>query len=257
MKYYTEHRPTVKRMGAPKLICADEVNNYHGFRSMYLFPEELKNHIESTGSMAGLQTWSVSSDTLFVDFDDQPEAADQMIAAMQPYDFTAYHSGGRSIHLHVAIEPMTGSEVPYIQRSWMQKFYPLADHSIYKTAGIYRLPGTYHIKNPGKRKELIATNKTGKLLNIDKTELVDIKMPSYLYEDNIEDDKKWLDDLLCYPVYTGNQRNKANNIIYVAKRLGKTKEDVLDLMILWNRTNCKPPLNDYEIIDNIERKFGR
>lgn len=257
MEYYTEHRPTVKRIGTPNLISASKINEYHGFRSMYLFPEELKNHIESTGSMANLQTWSVSSDTLFVDFDDQPEAADQMIAAMQPYNFEAYHSGGRSIHLHVEIESMTGCEVPYIQRKWMQKFYPLADHSIYKTAGIYRLPGTYHIKNPGQRKELLTTNTTGKQLKIDKTELIDLKMPSYLYEEAEGDDKKWLDDLLSYPTYKGNQRNKANSIIYVAKRLGKTKEDVVDLMVLWNRTMCQPPLGAHEILDNIERKYSR
>ena len=257
MKYYLEHRPTVKRIGLPNLICADTINDYHGYRSLYLFSEATKDHINSTKSMAGLQNQSVTSNTLFVDFDDQPEAADQMISKMQPYNFEAYHSGGRSIHLHIEIETMVGCEVPYIQRKWMKEFYPLADNSIYKTAGIYRLPGTYHIKNPGQRKELITTNTTGIKLKIDKTELVDLKMPSYLYEESDNDDKQWLDELLNYPTYKGNQRNKANSIIYVAKRLGKTKEDVVDLMKLWNRTNCRPPLNDYEITDIIERKFGR
>ena len=80
-------------------------------------------------------------------------------------------------------------------------------------------------------------------------------MPSYLYDNEPADLYKWMDDLLSYPSYPGAQRNKANSIIYVAKKIGKTKEAVIDLLMLWNKTNCKPPLKDHEILNNIERKF--
>jgi len=238
----------------PALIPIDELTTQTGFRSMYMFSEEMKNHIEAIGNMSNLQHWSVTSDTLFVDFDDNQEAADKMIADMAPYDFTAWHSGGRSIHLHIPIKEMSGRAVPNLQKQWMKENYPLADLSIYKTVGIYRLPGTYHVKYPGNQKELIQENITGKNLEIDVKIKPPISLPGYVFEED-KDYNEWLDSLLFFYTKSGGRNNQASLITYVSKKAGKTKEQARELLNLWNNAYCRPPLDNSELGNILERKW--
>lgn len=257
MKRYVEIRATLRRAGKPRIVPLEDRYEYTGFTSLYAFDETAKKLIDEQGNMNNFTGTPVYSDTLFVDFDDSPEAAEDMIRELQPYNFKSYHSGGRSIHIHIEIEPMEGSNVPKAQKNWMAENFPKADLSIYKTTGIYRLPGTYHIKNPGKRKELITENTTGVKLIIPNTIAPDPDLPHYLFEnDTKEDYHEWLANSLGHIVRPGNQKNKANQIIYVAKQCGYTREEVVDLMNMWNGRDCRPPLKEHEIMSIINRKFG-
>ena len=76
------------------------------------------------------------TETLYVDFDYQMEAAKDFALKMGKYNYSMWDSGNRSYHFHVAIEPMLGISTPIIQRNWMRKNFPGAASSIYITSGV-------------------------------------------------------------------------------------------------------------------------
>jgi hypothetical protein len=193
-----------------------------------------------------MRTFPVYSDLLLVDFDDQPEAAHAMAEALREYDWVKFDSGGRSIHLHVRIEPMLGPWVPALQKAYMEQNFPKADLSIYRTSGIYRMAGTYHEKYPGRRKEIIETNITGKSLILN----VAIPEPTVaLPPKDDEDLQDLLGNLLGMQIGKGTTgRNyHAFKIAKVANRLGLDSGSTERLVDIWNSTLCNPPLDENSI----------
>jgi hypothetical protein len=95
-------------------------------------------------------------DTLYCDFDDQPEAAAAFCELLirLSVEFTTWDSGNRSVHYHIPIVPLHGAYAPYSQKVWMASNAPGCDLSFYHASGYFRLPNTVHRKT-GRRKELI------------------------------------------------------------------------------------------------------
>lgn len=242
MTYVYEVRKTKIRKERVILVPYEDLPNYQGFRSMYGYPANIAQHILAEGNTAGLSGVEVYSDLLLVDFDDKPELGHQMAEELRAYDWVKFDSGGRSIHLHVRINPMLGADVPYMQKEWMRKHFPGADLSIYKTAGIYRLAGTYHESNPGHCKEVIETNFTGKSLEIEQIERP-IPLASRDYIPN-EDLEGMLMHLMGRSVHQGTTgRNyHAFKISKVCKHLGLDPREAADFVGRWNRNCCVPPL---------------
>ena len=214
-----------------------------GYRSLYGYDPETVELIRERNGTWGLAGQSVYSDDLLVDFDDQYEAAYEMEKTLSAYTYSMWNSGGRSIHFHIQIEPMYSEAVPYIQKAWMQENYPLADASIYKTSGMYRLPGTYHESNPGKRKTLLSTNKGG-LLQIKMPEGIEIPIPNTSFEvnpDNSEMLTRHLDNLLLKDIGNGERNSHTFKIAATCRDLGEPLPYAIALAHTWNRTMCRPP----------------
>lgn len=156
--YFVEIRPTVKRYGPPRLVPLDTVDNFTGFRSVYAFPPSSVSRIQEANSTKFMQGLVVYSDTLFMDFDDYEPTEFRQWLKDQGIAYTEWDSGNRSVHFHIEIEPMEGPDVPASQRAWVKEHAPNADVSFYHATGLYRLPRTFHYKNPGHCKTLVDMN---------------------------------------------------------------------------------------------------
>jgi hypothetical protein len=251
-EYMVEIRPSTVRRGKLKLVPLEERFKHIGFTSVYAFPSEVAGRALEIGNTRGLAGCAVYSDTLFVDFDDNEEAADRFrdFLVSSNVSFGRYHSGGRSIHFHVEIEPMLGVNVPYSQRSWIEDYAPNADTAIYTHAGMYRLPGTYHAKNPG-RKKIQLEQHHGYPLHIPSKPRLDIGL--------VEADRnyrRFLGILLCQTAYEGGRQIHSYKICAAGRTAGMTQEEVEELLLAWNESHCVPPREEYELKSQLERVFA-
>lgn len=150
-----EFRPFVGRSGGLVFVPFHTLLGLEGFQSVFGVSLDTARDLYRLGSRAGF-CGEVYCDVLLVDFDDVPEQAK---AAEELFEndgiaFLKYNSGNRSIHFHVPIVPMTGEGVPFSVRSWVASNLPGADLSFYHHQGMFRLPGTIHLKT-GRRKTLL------------------------------------------------------------------------------------------------------
>lgn len=244
-----EIRPSVVRSGRAKLVNYDDRFNHLGFISVYGYAEDAQQAINQTGTTKKLSKFPVYSDILFVDFDDNEEAAEEFKIYLdsKTYSYDMYHSGGRSIHFHIPIEPMYGVTVPQAQKSWMENHAPSADMTIYRHSAIYRLPGTYHAKNPGKKKELLYSSKAENILYIENRPIVHTPKNMALDDLNVEEAHDILGKLLNTKVEAGNRHKHAFKIATMSKLSDKNRDYSLHLLTRWNENNCFPPKYDWEL----------
>ena len=164
MGYYIEIRAGVRRTGPPRLVPLDEAHKHLGFRSVFAFDEDTAALIQELGSTSNLRGRPVYADTLFLDFDDGDPTEFREWLRSSGLAFETYDSGGRSIHIHIPLEPIYGSWVPGACKKWVQSRSKAADISFYHPAGMYRLPGTFHSKHAGRCKRLIEEGGESKLV---------------------------------------------------------------------------------------------
>ena len=159
-----EYRSNVSRSGAPVYVPFHVLMNMQGFQSVFGIPTEEAQKNSERGSSAG-STYPVYCDTLLLDFDDCPDKA----ALAEEYfknvgaAYLKFDSGNRSVHFHVAIEPMCGVAVPGSIKQWVTANMEGADTSFYHNQGMYRLPGTVHRKT-GRKKLLLDRASGGRLI---------------------------------------------------------------------------------------------
>lgn len=153
-----EFRSQKARVGVPTYVGFSDLFNLQGFGSVFGVTLEQAAENVKRGATNGAN-YEVYCDTLLVDFDDCTEAAQQFgrFLKQQNIAFIEAHSGGRSEHFHVTIEPMFGVDVPNSLRQWVAIHAPRADVSIYQPNGMFRLFGTKHHKS-GKPKRVTSTN---------------------------------------------------------------------------------------------------
>lgn len=247
---YYEHRTTKIRQGPPRLVTRDELDQRRGFRSVYGWPEAAANHVRTTGSSAGLKWFPVYSDDLLLDFDDQPAAADRAVSwcLASGVAFSAWKSGGRSVHLHISIQSMLGQSVPFSQKQFVAATFPGADLAFYHAAGMYRLPGTAHEKNPGCYKELIER------WDGIAWEIPMINQPMFRpsASGGSSRDPADLDAILTHMlfkiVHEGEGRNKhAFNMAKILKDLGHDYARALDVVEEWSTGFASPPIGRAEL----------
>lgn len=242
-----EVRATKKRVIYPiKLMNAEQRDERFGFMSVYGYPDETASLIEIQGHTAGLAGMEFYSDMLYVDFDDEPEAAHAMGESLREYDWYKYDSGGRSIHYHIPITPMQSAEVPMIQREWMKEHYVKADHSIYKSSGVYRMIGTWHEKQRRPKLE-IDRNITSKILTltIPETKLADIRTAAIAGD--LEEKNRMLDFQLMKIIQTGGRNAHVFALAAQTCDLGIELQESIELITIWNRQYCNPPIGLAEI----------
>lgn len=258
MTYYYEHRPTKIRQGPPRLVTREELDQRRGFRSVYGWPEDAANHVRTTGSSAGLKWFPVYSDELLLDFDDAPEAADRAVswALDSGVAYSVWKSGGRSIHLHIKVQPMLGQSVPHSQKQFVAATFPGADLAFYHAAGMYRLPGTAHEKNPGCYKELI-----------EKWDGIAWPIPLInqpLFRPSAsrgsQRDPADLDAILTHmlfkTVHEGEGRNKhAYNMAKLLKDLGHDYDRALEVVANWSDDFAVPPIDGTELSATVRSAY--
>ncbi len=246
-KMQIEIRTTVQRFGRPKLVGYNDRYSHTGFTSVYGFPPEAVARINSSGTLRNLSDFPVFSDVLYVDFDNNEEAAERfrLTALEGKCGYEMYHSGGRSIHFHIPLEPMYGRGVPGSQRVWMEEKAPEADMSIYRHTGLYRLPGTRHDKNPGKSKKILL-QKDGPLLRIENRPHV---RSNLLTEDGsgVEFHYRVLGRLLHMRVAEGGRHTHLFKIGMNCLHSGQPEAEARNLLNMWNNSNCHPPKQDWEL----------
>ncbi len=239
-EYKYEIRYHKRRFGAPILVPYSEVSNYTGFRSSYGYPPEVADKIANSFSTAGLGAVEVYSSSLLVDFDDCPEAALAMADMLSAYQYVLFDSGGRSLHLHIAIEPMLGTHVPHWQKMFVKSIAPQADLSIYKHTGIFRLPGTHH--SNGRVKHALKFN-AGAKLSIPEPA---IPMPSP-QQDLDEDQDLVLMWLLDADGVEGERNKHVFQLARTCAKLGMPRHEAEELIAGWNQRKCHPPLQGMEM----------
>lgn len=259
MIWYVEHRTQVKRLGKIHLVPVTEIQNHFGFRSVYGYNLTTKEHIEVINSTKGLYGVDLYSDTLFLDFDDAPEAADkfEQYLIISNTMYTKWDSGNRSIHYHIPLlEPMIGPNVARIQKNWVSKNAPGADLSFYQPAGMYRLPGTYHHKNPGHCKRLLHEADGNKLS-------IPLEVPSWHFEQPVmqldledEDYYRILANLITTNIYEGERNRHVWKITKTCANLGMDAYRALDEANFWNKTRCHPALPSDEICHVVRGVYG-
>lgn len=256
---YCEYRGAVRRHGPIQLLPVDQLEGLQGFRSVYEFDEKTAEMIRARGSTRQLRGTPVYSDTLFLDFDNQDAAALELENWLLAHEctYTKYNTGNRSIHFHVAIEPMYGPKVPWYQKIWVEKHAPKADLSFYHVAGLFRLEGTFHHKKPGFRKEVSRVIKANKL-----------KIPSnipILPRGRVQSENVGefgglgiFTSLLTWQVVEGNRTPHMCKILGAARHAGLRPDQTLHGLLLWNKS-CAAPAHDEEYIKEWFQRawFGR
>lgn len=242
--YYIEIRAWTARVGPPFFISLDDTTQYLGFRSVYCYPEHVKNIIQETGTSSDLQWAEVYSDTLFLDFDNTDPSELLLFLYDNGYAHSVWDSGNRSVHVHVPIEPMVGSTVPHSQRVWVKTNVPNADPSFYTHAGQFRLPNTRHLKTG--RKKLLRHKLLGKRLHIPT---LDTKPQGNVYAANPAQGSILYGALMCSK-NEGGRRVYVWHLATLAYHDGLSIDQTINLISWWNERRCDPPLT----IKKIEEK---
>ena len=253
---YYEHRTTKIRQGPPRLVTRDELDQRRGFRSVYGWPQEAADHVRNTGLSSGLKWFSVYSDDLLLDFDDQPAAADRAGSWLHENGiaYTMWNSGGRSVHFHIPIEPMLGQSVPVSQKQFVAATFPGADLAFYHAAGMYRLPFTAHEKNPGQYKRPIIAYHPWPTGHERPLVIPMINQPMFRpsASGGSSRDPADLDAILTHmlfkTVHEGEGRNKhAFNMAKILKDLGHDYARALDTVEAWSDGFASPPIGRTEL----------
>lgn len=250
MTYFVEIRATVRRVGRPKLVPLADVGNYRGFRSAFAFDRETVEDITEAGSTAGLARRAVFADTLFMDFDGHDPADFRAWLAGSGLAHEEWHSGGRSIHFHVALEPVFDAWVPAACKAWVKERAPTADVSFYHPAGMYRLPGTYHAKYPGKYKKLLNSCPGRRLALGAASAPVRAPVPRSANEAEF-----YL--LLTQRVRQGRRRPHLWLLATTGLELGMPFDVVLEHAHWWNREFCDPPHAEHVVQQQCESAHRR
>lgn len=251
MTYYVEIRATVQRSGRPRLVPLTEVGNYRGFRSTFAFSEQLAARIEATGAMRDLRGESVYADTLFMDFDGHDPADFRLWLQSSGLAWDEYDSGNRSVHFHIPMEPVEGAWVPQAMKAWTKLHAPTADTSFLHPAGQYRLPGTYHAKQPGRRKQLVASG-LGVPLVLERPSI----MPRIVFRDD-ETSREDFFGMLLVTKGEGSRRPWLWQAATTGAEAGLSFDEVLEGLLVWNTHCCQPPHEKQTVLKQVEAAFRR
>lgn len=232
----------------PVFVKKSDLSGKTGFRSIYGYPKEILE--------IGLRRHNLPlySDTLFLDVDNNQPATDRIQQWLldNKVKFKLYWTGNRGHHFEIPIEPMEGQHVPHLQKTFVQKTFPGADLSLYKSTGIIRLEGTYHTKNPGGKKSLVQEH-GGNILTISPSLIPDYILPS-LGGVN-EEAEEILDHMLCRIIEEGCRNKTLFVMASLCKEIGIDYENCYDLLYEYNTYFVNPPLDVHEIKTIIRSSF--
>ena len=241
------------------LLIPDSVDMGKGFRSLYKYDSNQKSIIEAQASMANLDNMAVYSDTLFIDIDNNEDAMKAMRFALVDRDihYELYESGGKGYHFHIPLkETYQHTRLPEIQKQWVKSLGIPVDESIYKHAGLFRLPGQRHAKT-GKKKEIIA-EQCALLLELDMNIQLPTAKPTRMCS-SLSTSAEALNECLFYLINEPAEGGRYMKLWHLAKGLQEaefTEEFAIELLVEVNFAWSKPkPIE--EINRAIKETYGK
>lgn len=237
--------------------------NLKGFRSVYLFNEKDAMEIKGKQSSAGFDKYEICSQQLFIDLDGKEafEKAEHLFDKYRRQDFSieVWFSGSKGFHIVVDIEEMSGDNVPYSQKKFVQNEVGVnyCDESIYKSSALIRLPHTRHEKT-GNQKHLIMKNNGEVLMSIASS--LNKKEPII---NNINfnlgnEQKAWLEILRLSSMDVGEGRRHVT-LFYTAgllARAGYSYSTVKEILMRIN-SNWKNPKSEIECEKSILQGYRK
>lgn len=260
MQILYEYRPDVRRNGKPKLMASTDMIGLQGFTSLYGFDEETAKLIQQRRGTWGLEGLALYSDTLYVDIDDNPDLIAEVRAKLTEMHigFSQYESGSpNSGHFHIPLKPMYSENVPYVQKQWVKEHLGTeVDLSIYKTSGIIRIPGSYHKRYPGRKKQLIYGVGFGSELDLSEYEsTVEIKMPKARTQNTEAEYREAVDIMLMEVVEAGQRHNKAFRLAAAIRDAGYDRDKAMELLTVWNEQMVHPALKQRAINTTVKSAY--
>jgi hypothetical protein len=250
MNLWVEIRASIRRSGPPRLVPLAEVSAHTGFRSIVAYDDAVAAQIRQQGSTANLRTCEVYADTLFMDFDSHDPTEFRAWLQATGLGYEEYNTGGRSVHFHIPMAPIKGAWVTIAMKAWTRKHAPTADISFLHNAGMYRLPGTFHSRNPGRRKVLVC-RKDGPLLELSKPG----RETFSAYPGTGSHEELFL--LLTQAVGEGHRRPRAWLLATMAAECGMEFDEAVEHLLWWNSKFVDPPHEAQTIINQIESAYRR
>jgi hypothetical protein len=255
--YYYEVRPTVSRIGKLRFVPADELHLHTGFRSVYGYDEALVDLLLDRGSTEAMAGYPVFANELIVDVDDDdlvPQVAEQL--KKLGVSFQWFNTGRRGAHFHVATEPLCVRNLPHSMRMWCKSNMPEGvDLTIYREAAVIRLPGTWHEKNPGHRKELVHSA-SGNLLVIP---VVAPPPPPSGTWDRTEGPRPKAEFWALY-LETKAEPGRHMRLFALGARAaecGMSYEEGLDAVTEWAATKAIPPIPGHDVAQHYANGYRR
>jgi hypothetical protein len=260
MRIFYEYRPALARLGRPVLVSRDQLQDLTGFISVFGFPEESVKDILTNGTTSGLVTKKLYADTLYLDFDNNIEAENLAYRRLKDASigFDKYNTGGRGHHFHIPITPCMGEGLVSRFKRRVAEQFPGADLSIYKSSGIFRLPGTYHTKNAGHKKTLVE-HVDGQLMDIPEDDIGRLPrpIPKSAFGFDEEEINEALMRALFIPTGEGGRNTKIFVVACLGKESGMNQDEVEDMCRNYNSIMVSPPLPEHEVITCVRSAYAK
>jgi hypothetical protein len=249
--YWVEIRSGVQRSGAPRLVPLAEVGQHTGFRSVVSYDDAVAQLIRERGGTYDLRGQPVYADTLFMDWDGHKPTEFLDWLAGSGLAHSIWDSGNRSVHVHIPLVPIYGPWVCAAMKEWTKRHAPTADTSFLHPGGQYRLPGTYHKRAPGRRKELVA-EQGGSPLALQPCQKVEIQST---YWDGGSREKFYT--ALLSPKGEGHRQPYAWYLATLAAEAGMDFDEAVEKLTWWGLRMCSPPHDPDTMRRQCESAFRR
>jgi len=130
-----------------------------GYMSVFMFDEEAAKAIEAQGHSRGMDNFDVYSDSVIIDIDTGSESAKEARNKLKSLGlaFQMFRSGGKGYHFVIPLKTVvSGKNVPYSQKKWVESLGISYDPSIYKASALISLVGRIHPRTGAKKEFVLA-----------------------------------------------------------------------------------------------------
>ncbi len=251
MTYWVEVRSAVRRTGPIRLVPLSDVNEHRGFRSTFAYDETVTQLIRDQNGTHHLRGQPVYADFIFLDFDSHVPHEFLAWLATSGLSNSIYDSGGRSVHVHIPIEPVFGVWVPFAVKQWTKQYAPTADISFLHPAGVYRLQGTFHAKHAGRSKQLTSEQEGSKV------QLSPVQQAAFTssYSDGSTRDEFFL--MLTKVKGEGHRSGHLWHLATVAAECGIEFDEAMQHLLWWNGKWCRPSHDADKVRSQCESAYRR
>lgn len=136
-----------------------------GYSSVYMFDEQAASVLLADKSSKGMARFPVYTDRLVIDLDagDEQLARAEAALKVRGLAYDVWFSGGKGYHVIIPlVELVSGKDVPYSQKKWVEGLGLGADLSLYQHGRLISLPGRVHPKT-GIKKHLVRQERGSRL----------------------------------------------------------------------------------------------
>lgn len=230
-----------------------------GYASVYMFDENAAKAIIAEHSSSGFSRFSVYTDELVIDLDGGEEQLKKAEKAIRERKlaYTVWSSGGKGFHVYIPLTKMvSGKDVPYSQKRFVESLDIDADMSLYQHGRILSLPGRVHPKTGARKTRVKGVQ--GKALEL---AILIAPEPVFNFQANgglndLEAGLWNLLELLSNEPSVGNRHTKIWSTALHLADAGLTYEATLELILEVN-DSWKNPKDETEVATAVQQAFKR